>query len=93
MSVLNVGSGFPGSESAKGASFVQIAEALTRAIKEFFVSEISKGLRVIAEPGPYFAESPYALVTRVIKKHIVDAQTLTNDRKLLMLLRVFEKST
>lgn len=81
MIVLDVGGGFPGSESAKGASFFQISTAFTEAVKEFFTSEAYAGLQVIAEPGSYFAASPYALVTRVIKKHVVDAQTLTKDQK------------
>uniref|UniRef100_A0A183E3T2 Ornithine decarboxylase n=1 Tax=Gongylonema pulchrum TaxID=637853 RepID=A0A183E3T2_9BILA len=79
MSVLDVGDGFPSVTNAYGLSFEQVARALSAAVSLFFPQERFPHLRVIAEPGAYFASSPYLLVTRVVDKRLIDASLLTSD--------------
>ena len=81
MSVLDIGGGFPGYNSAVGLSFSQVAEAVNAALLEHFSDPACAGVRVIAEPGRYFAASVFSLVTNIIDKRIVDASLVTSDCK------------
>lgn len=61
MRLLDIGGGFPGSDPAPGAktmSFEEIAAFVGPRINDLFPNT---DIKVIAEPGRYFAESPYAI--------------------------------
>lgn len=76
MCILDIGGGFPGYSATVGPSFVQVAKAVNDALDEFFSDS---NVRVIAEPGRYFAASAFSLVTNIIDKRAVDASLVTND--------------
>lgn len=82
MDVLDVGDGFPSISAIGGLSFDQIAKSLHAAFALFFPSKLFKDLKIIAEPGPYFAASAFSLVTRIVDKRLIDGSFLTNDGKL-----------
>uniref|UniRef100_A0A1I7W046 Ornithine decarboxylase n=1 Tax=Loa loa TaxID=7209 RepID=A0A1I7W046_LOALO len=79
MDVLDVGDGFPSMSATDGISFDQIAKSLQVALALFFPSKLFKDIKIIAEPGPYFAASTFSLITRVIDKRLIDGSFLTND--------------
>ncbi|MCP9260282.1 Ornithine decarboxylase [Dirofilaria immitis] len=79
MEILDVGDGFPSMSAIDGLSFDQIAKSLHAALEFFFPSKLFKHIKIIAEPGAYFATSPFSLVTRVIDKRLIDGSFLTND--------------
>jgi len=58
-------------------SFGKIADVVGGAIEEFFPE--SSNVRIIAEPGRYFASAPFSLVTNVISSARVPASRITND--------------
>ena len=61
MRVLDIGGGFPSKETGLKISFPEIAKVLREGIAELF-----NGVKVIAEPGRFFAESSCHLLTKVI---------------------------
>lgn len=63
MTVLNIGGGF-----TAGPNFESAAEAVRSAIESYFPDR--PGLRVIAEPGRFFAESAFTLATAIIGKRV-----------------------
>lgn len=79
MDVLDVGDEFPSISATGGLSFDQIAKSLHAAFALFFPSKLFKDLKIIAEPGPYFAASSFSLVTRIVGKRLIDGSFLTND--------------
>lgn len=76
MCILDIGGGFPGYSTPGGPSFVQVAKAVNDALDEFFPDGT---VRIIAEPGRYFAASAFSLITSIIDKRAVDASLVTND--------------
>ncbi|KAM3720778.1 Ornithine decarboxylase [Dirofilaria immitis] len=58
---------------------LEIAKSLHAALEFFFPSKLFKHIKIIAEPGAYFATSSFSLVTRVIDKRLIDGSFLTND--------------
>lgn len=70
MELLDIGGGFPGSDPVADAdgkrslSFEEIAAFVRPVIDDLFPETV----RVIAEPGRYFAESPYALCMAIHSK-------------------------
>jgi ornithine decarboxylase len=66
MDLLDIGGGFPGTDPrAKGKlSFEDIAKSVRHVIDDMFPAHV----RVIAEPGRFFAESPYALAMAIHSK-------------------------
>jgi len=64
--LLDVGGGFPGSDS-ENISFDGVCEVLRTAIDENFPSNV----RVIAEPGRYYAASAFTLAAQIIARRIV----------------------
>jgi len=71
MTVLDVGGGFPGCEKDAPVRFEEIAKTINEYTDKYF-SEI-EDLRVIAEPGRYFASKSHTLVFNVIgKKKLVE---------------------
>lgn len=67
MRLLDIGGGFTGHFDAHGhVQFGDIARTLNTAIGEHF--PVESGVRVIAEPGRYFAETSAALIVPVYGK-------------------------
>ncbi|KAG4087243.1 pyridoxal-dependent decarboxylase [Neocallimastix lanati (nom. inval.)] len=64
--LLDVGGGFPGSDS-ENISFDGVCEVLRTAIDENFPSNV----RVIAEPGRYYAASAFTLAAQIIARRVV----------------------
>eukprot|EP00898_Chlorokybus_atmophyticus_P001355 jgi/Chlat1/221/Chrsp1S03129 len=63
MTVLDIGGGFSGGGIADGLSFADVAHAINVALDLHFPT--SSGVRVIAEPGRFFAESAAALASNI----------------------------
>ena len=69
MFFLDVGGGFPGVRKDSKVTFEDIARDINKAVETHF-SDV-KDLKVIAEPGRYFAETSHTLVLNVIGKRQV----------------------
>jgi ornithine decarboxylase len=78
LKLLDIGGGFPGNENAK-PSFTDIAGKISVIIDDLF----PKDVRVIGEPGRYFAAGAYTLVTNVFgrKKGIPDSMLQKDDKQ------------
>ena len=76
MNILDIGGGFPGDSCAgdqdcmdeSAITFENISKIVTRAISDFFPSVEYPELKIIAEPGRYFAHSSHTLVLNIIGK-------------------------
>jgi ornithine decarboxylase len=71
MTILDIGGGFPGTDSDNVPRFEDIAFEINKALEEFFNNADfpdESGLRIIGEPGRYFACSSHTLVLCIIKK-------------------------
>uniref|UniRef100_A0A914V787 ornithine decarboxylase n=2 Tax=Plectus sambesii TaxID=2011161 RepID=A0A914V787_9BILA len=77
MTLLDLGGGYPGYDNER-ISFPKIAAVINRALEEYF-PETDDSVRIIAEPGRYFAAAPYSLTTNIIAKTKVPASRVTND--------------
>jgi ornithine decarboxylase len=68
--ILDIGGGFPGSnETSSEVKFEEIALEINNQLKESFTD--IEGLRVLAEPGRFFATSCGTLVTNIIGKKLI----------------------
>jgi len=68
MDTLDVGGGFPGGGTPEGQQqFAAIATCLNSALEEFFPQG---DVRLIAEPGRFFAENSATLVTNIFGKRV-----------------------
>jgi len=74
-SLLDVGGGFPGEESAK-ISFEESAEKLKEGFETFFPPEMN--VRFIAEPGRYFVASACTNVCNVTSVRKVESEGVKN---------------
>nr|XP_018908757.1 PREDICTED: ornithine decarboxylase-like [Bemisia tabaci] len=63
MRILDIGAGFN-----SGSRFIGAALAVKRALKKNFPDR--EALRILAEPGRYFARSPFTLVTCIMGKRV-----------------------
>ncbi|XP_076816613.1 antizyme inhibitor 2-like [Clavelina lepadiformis] len=63
--VLDIGGGFPGSEDVPVA-FSESSKVIHHALNEHFPDD--NEVRIIAEPGRYFVDSAFSLVTNVVGK-------------------------
>ncbi|TYJ11493.1 hypothetical protein E1A91_A11G279500v1 [Gossypium mustelinum] len=64
MHILDIGGGF-----TSGPKFTDAASAVIAALQKYFPGELADGnLKIIAEPGRFFANSPFTLATSVIGK-------------------------
>nr|XP_004297134.2 PREDICTED: ornithine decarboxylase-like [Fragaria vesca subsp. vesca]XP_011462934.1 PREDICTED: ornithine decarboxylase-like [Fragaria vesca subsp. vesca] len=66
MHVLNIGGGF----LSEPSFFEAAAAAVKTAVETYFSEEERRSLTVIAEPGRFFAETPFTLVTNIIGKRV-----------------------
>mmetsp|Transcript_28910 Transcript_28910/g.26251 ORF Transcript_28910/g.26251 Transcript_28910/m.26251 type:complete len:272 (+) Transcript_28910:573-1388(+) len=66
MNLIDIGGGFPGNNQQVDVTFEQIAAAVNQGLDEYFKD--TPDLRIIAEPGRYFASSSHTLVFSVIGK-------------------------
>lgn len=74
MNLLDIGGGFPGDIGEN--EFEKMARQITTSLETHFDKEHYPNIRVIAEPGRYFASASHTLVLRVIgKKKVVDKTT------------------
>lgn len=78
LKILDIGGGFPGTDSGK-IKFEEIAAEINSAIDEYFPQDVfdeDYGLQIIAEPGRYFASVTHTLVLNVIAKNkVIDPNT------------------
>jgi ornithine decarboxylase len=70
MDLVDIGGGFPGVDTAQ-LSFAAIASALRPVLAQHFPR--ARGVRVIAEPGRFFAATSHTLAVNVIGKKYVTA--------------------
>ncbi|KAI8923625.1 pyridoxal-dependent decarboxylase [Entophlyctis helioformis] len=68
--LLDIGGGFPG-RSSRGLQFEEIANVLRPAIDALFPEDV----RVIAEPGRYFASSAFTLAVNIVARRVVPRDT------------------
>lgn len=66
LTILDIGGGFPGSESHTGVSFNEIVDVVAPCLEEMF-----PGVTVIAEPGRFFVSSAFTLAVNVHARRIV----------------------
>ena len=76
MNIIDIGGGFPG--AAHHTSFETIAQTIRDAVDEHLAD--LKDIRLIAEPGRFFAAAPFTLVVNVVHSCEVEASRLTKDR-------------
>lgn len=69
LSVLDIGGGFPGSENCV-VPFEKIVGVINTCLEKYFDEKTFPDLKIIAEPGRYFAMSAAVLCTQVIAKRI-----------------------
>ncbi|KAK8633756.1 hypothetical protein V6N13_014594 [Hibiscus sabdariffa] len=66
MHVLNIGGGF-----TSGPKFTEASSAVKVALQKYFPNEPpNEGLKIMAEPGRFFANSSFTLATSIIGKRI-----------------------
>lgn len=73
MRIVDLGGGYPG--AFHHTSFDNIAMVIRSAVNEFFPQEM--GVRLVAEPGRFFAAAPFTLVCNVIHSTEVSADKIT----------------
>lgn len=66
--VLDMGGGFPGLDNDGDVSFASIAETISTELGHFFPTSDFPGLKVIAEPGRFFACTTCTLITKVMAR-------------------------
>lgn len=76
MTVLDIGGGFPGDDSAK-VTFEELAVTINAALDAYF--PIGCGVDIIAEPGRYYVASSMTLATMVIAKRVEYDEKLGTD--------------
>ncbi|CAJ0582863.1 unnamed protein product, partial [Mesorhabditis spiculigera] len=76
MDFLDLGGGFPGGEHHIG--FEKIAGVISSALCRYFPDP---SVRVVAEPGRFFAAKPYTLCANVIHATEVPAERITHEDK------------
>jgi len=74
LTLLDIGGGFPGStDTHPYPSFPDIARVLAPALDDLFPPDL--GVRIIAEPGRYFAAESHTLAVCVYARRDVDLET------------------
>uniref|UniRef100_A0A914V0E2 ornithine decarboxylase n=1 Tax=Plectus sambesii TaxID=2011161 RepID=A0A914V0E2_9BILA len=78
MTILDLGGGYPG-HPTENITFPQIAGVINGALDEYFPEVGYNAVRVIGEPGRFFASAAFTLVTNVIAKTKVPASRITQN--------------
>ena len=65
LELLDIGGGFPGHEQGE-ISFEEMSRFINSSHEKYFSDHIKNGVKVIAEPGRYFASAAYTLVANII---------------------------
>jgi ornithine decarboxylase len=68
MKLLDIGGGFPGARADNSVDFKDIAKVISDQLKRQFSADRFPDLRIIAEPGRFFASSCASLLTKVFAK-------------------------
>lgn len=76
MTLLDIGGGFPGHDRSK-ISFATIASVISPELDELFPE--NSGVRIIAEPGRFFAASQSSITANIIAKSKVSASRITKN--------------
>ena len=81
--LLDIGGGFPGLGAAAAGkiSFPEIASVLGPAIDDYFPSEV----RVIAEPGRYYASGTYTLCVSVTSRRVILPHDKSSSNSTMMI--------
>ena len=80
INIIDIGGGFPGVNL--NISFEDIANKINKGLEDFFQVELeNKSIKVIAEPGRYFAQKTHTLVLNVIGKKVINQE---EDEKLII---------
>ncbi|CAD5231408.1 unnamed protein product [Bursaphelenchus xylophilus] len=74
MGVLDIGGGFPGYDSEE-ITFDEIVNVINPALDEHFPASLN--VKIIAEPGRFFATHPVSLVTNITSAVEVSAERIT----------------
>ncbi|XP_072014722.1 ornithine decarboxylase-like isoform X2 [Amphiura filiformis] len=73
MEILDIGGGFPGDLYAQIVPpFQKFADVINRELEQNFAASEFPSLRIISEPGRYFAGPGYTIVLNVIARHTID---------------------
>jgi len=73
--VVDIGGGFPGLDNDGDVSFAQIADTISTELGNFFPTSEYPGLKVIAEPGRFFACSTSTLLTKVMARMKIENES------------------
>lgn len=82
MDIINVGGGFSMQSLKKfntSASFIEICNEINASLDYYFPMERFPELRVIAQPGRFFANDAFSLQTAIIGKQSADLSDVTHD--------------
>jgi diaminopimelate decarboxylase len=87
MHLLDIGGGYPGS-SDSGDLFNSIAKEINRALDEYFPNDLfaeingteDNKLKIIAEPGRYYACSAFTLCVNIIAKRVMNQSPLQQQQ-------------
>ena len=80
LNLLDIGGGFPGFDQPE-INFDEVTFTINSSINKLFPE--GSGVRIIAEPGRYFAASAYTLAANVIAKREVEP-SLAEDKTRMM---------
>ncbi|XP_060788805.1 ornithine decarboxylase-like [Neoarius graeffei] len=76
MTLLDIGGGFPGSDDCK-LKFEEITAVINPALDKYFPADC--GVRIIAEPGRFYAASAYTLAVNIIAKKVNMIEESSSD--------------
>eukprot|EP00300_Choanocystis_sp_HF-7_P000869 c10722_g1_i1.p1 GENE.c10722_g1_i1~~c10722_g1_i1.p1 ORF type:complete len:466 (+),score=62.44 c10722_g1_i1:52-1449(+) len=79
MSLLDIGGGWPGSDSSDCISFADMATVVAKTLDELFPEDPVNPVQIIAEPGRYFVTESATLAVSVVAKR--DNQDLITRAK------------
>ncbi|CDW55309.1 ornithine decarboxylase [Trichuris trichiura] len=77
MNILDLGGGYPGHQDPNYVSFEEIASVINSNLEEHFPADA--GVRIIAEPGRFYAERAFTLYCTVIARTSVPASRITKN--------------
>uniref|UniRef100_A0A915D3L9 ornithine decarboxylase n=1 Tax=Ditylenchus dipsaci TaxID=166011 RepID=A0A915D3L9_9BILA len=80
MRLLDIGGGYPGFDTEK-ISFDRMAQAINGALDEYFPAKDFGHVRMISEPGRFFASTAYSLMVNVIGATKVPASRITKNNE------------